>query len=378
MKICEKCGAEFDDDFVFCPTCGGRLAAAVSFEEQELVCPECGTSIPAGFDFCPMCGTNARERLSSAHAAPPVNTPEPVPVPAEPVSPGPAVAYPAGSSPAIPPSAMQTAAPEGSRGSGAKKKPSGRIVAGVAVAIVIIAIAFMQYTSPRDLIINNGDNVEVYVGDEYELPVYAEGLSAEDLSAVEWTTDDYKLLSIENGVLTASYDKNSFNATQSEAEGSGEEACTYTSHIKGHLEKGLRSWDGDARVVVTLKPVEIANGAVIKEPADSKDSYIEITGSDSYSTFFYLKSSTKAANDMSFFVKQGESATIYVPCDTYTFYEAAGTTWYGEDKLFGPTTYYSKDAEPLTFTSDKYWTLKLGVIDGNTTSEDIDSEEFPE
>ena len=61
---------------------------------------------------------------------------------------------------------------------------------------------------------------------------------------------------------------------------------------------------------------------------------------------------------------------------TVTLY--AGKTWYGSNILFGPQTVYAKDDQEYEFDSSSYWTLKLGVQNGNISSDPIDSFEFPE
>ncbi len=251
-------------------------------------------------------------------------------------------------------------------------------ILGVLAACIAGFAIYSNITEPRPITINGANDIEVYVDEEFQIPVSADGLSESELQGIIWTSDDENLVRVENGILKASYDKNSFNATIDDTDGTDEESCTYTSHIYAEMHKGIRNWEGTGRVVVSLKPVEFENGKVLKEPADSKDSHIDITGSDDYSSYFYFKSKTKSANDMSFLIKQGETATIYVPCDKFEVYQAAGKTWYGSNILFGPQTVYAKDDQEYEFDSSSYWTLKLGVQNGNISSDPIDSFEFPE
>ena len=251
-------------------------------------------------------------------------------------------------------------------------------ILGVLAACIAGFAIYSNITEPRPITINGANDIEVYVDEEFQIPVSADGLSESELQGIIWTSDDENLVKVENGILKASYDKNSFNATIDDTDGTDEESCTYTSHIYAEMHKGIRNWEGTGRVVVSLKPVEFENGKVLKEPADSKDSHIDITGADDYSSYFYFKSKTKSANDMSFLIKQGETATIYVPCDKFEVYQAAGKTWYGSNILFGPQTVYAKDDQEYEFDSSSYWTLKLGVQNGNISSDPIDSFEFPE
>ena len=302
-------------------------------------CKKCGASIPDEYVFCPECGALADNEKDQSEQKEVVAKPEP------------------------------------------KKKMAKKtklIIGGIALAVLVIILVLVGIMAPRDIVINSGNNIEAYVGDDIKISVSAEGLTEADCQGIIWTSDDDTLVKVENGVLKASYDKNSFNATIDDVGGDDEKECTYTSHIYGEMKKGLRSWEGDAKVVVSLKPVEFESGKLIKEPADSRNSYIEITASDNYNTYFYLKSTSKPANDMSFLVKKGEKTTVYVPCDTYTFYEANGETWYGSKILFGPQTFYTKDSDELKFTASTYWMLELEAENGNTTSDNINSEDFPE
>lgn len=50
-----------------------------------------------------------------------------------------------------------------------------------------------------------------------------------------------------------------------------------------------------------------------------------------------------------FFVRGGETAEIEVPLGSFRMKYAAGTTWYGEDALFGPNTVYSVADAKLNF-----------------------------
>ena len=49
MKVCPKCGKEFDEDIKFCSDCGTELLAPNS-------CPNCGAEVAKDSKFCPKCG----------------------------------------------------------------------------------------------------------------------------------------------------------------------------------------------------------------------------------------------------------------------------------------------------------------------------------
>lgn len=96
MKKCLKCGIEYQDDDIFCPVCGERLAATnvcqrcgkpVSVEEtycrhcgykieKEIKCEQCGAILDAESKFCRECGAKVenpvmvvKERKAGARTA---------------------------------------------------------------------------------------------------------------------------------------------------------------------------------------------------------------------------------------------------------------------------------------------------------------------
>ena len=62
MKDCTSCGAQIDDDAVFCPECGAKQDASAAEPEQPAAaegtirCPNCDEEIPADSVFCAECG----------------------------------------------------------------------------------------------------------------------------------------------------------------------------------------------------------------------------------------------------------------------------------------------------------------------------------
>lgn len=276
-----------------------------------------------------------------------------------------------------------TVPPEGYEpvGNPPKKKMSKKgklIILGGAVALVVIAIMAFVLLLPRDLYINDGKNIELNVGDSVEVEVTGEGLNASDYQNIVWTSDNDDVVKVDDGKIEAFYDKDSFNLIADDSLEGDNASCSYTANVEARLDKGVKTWEGTARIIVSLEPVEFESGKIIKEPADAKDSYITITPGEDNNVYFYLKSKTKEANDMSFVIKKGEETTVYVPCDTYEFYKARGEIWYGSEALFGPQTVYTKDDGEYEFTSGTYWTLVLESPDGNIEAEDIGYDEFPE
>ena len=153
--------------------------------------------------------------------------------------------------------------------------------------------------------------------------------------------------------------------------------CSCSTYVNATIKKGLKTWEGSLPVNISLKPVKIESGTMIKEPADERTSSLTVTPSSEYNTYIYLESKTKKANDMSFIVKKGEETTVSVPLDKYIMYWANGDTWYGGDYLFGPQTTYQKDPEEWDF-SNYTWSFKLETTDGNLSGETVEEDEFPE
>lgn len=72
MKYCRYCGAELEDDAVFCDKCGKKLTDnsphANNKKEENVVdgkifkCPFCGGNLPSNASACPHCGSEIRGR----------------------------------------------------------------------------------------------------------------------------------------------------------------------------------------------------------------------------------------------------------------------------------------------------------------------------
>ncbi len=79
---------------------------------------------------------------------------------------------------------------------------------------------------------------------------------------------------------------------------------------------------------------------------------------------------------MSFYVRAGDTVTVNVPSKHLYVYFASGTTWYGENDLFGSGTSYQKVDEMKDFTMYT-WEFELHpVAHGNLSLATIDEDEF--
>ena len=81
---------------------------------------------------------------------------------------------------------------------------------------------------------------------------------------------------------------------------------------------------------------------------------------------------------ITFFVRAHSTVTIDMPAGNLELRYAYGTTWYGEQKLFGDNTMYAKDEEYYDF-SNYTWEISLYTSTnyGQTMDvESIDADEF--
>lgn len=76
MKVfCEKCGAQMEEDTLFCPDCGNRIGSGEDGgnnpggEREVVYCPACGEKNEAGAEFCFVCGAPLAEGGMGAKAA---------------------------------------------------------------------------------------------------------------------------------------------------------------------------------------------------------------------------------------------------------------------------------------------------------------------
>jgi hypothetical protein len=112
----------------------------------------------------------------------------------------------------------------------------------------------------------------------------------------------------------------------------------------------------------------------------SSSSAIVIDGTNSsYTSYYKIYSGDNLVSTI--FLNTGGSCTVEVPPGDYTIKEASGTTWFGEEVMFGDEGYY----EILLFDgSNNYFTLEynvkvtitLSVLDGDVGSSPTDRTGF--
>ena len=259
-----------------------------------------------------------------------------------------------------------------------KSKKKIGIICAAAAVVIIAVVSYFGITATRELTLNCDKGTTVAVGDTLKVSAYADGLTSEDYRQIQWTSHNGTFQNNGDGSFTVMYDKNDFSPDDSSYASEDLDENSYEAFIDADLKKGIRTWHGEIRVVVTLEPQEFKSGKIVREPMSSRDSQIVINAMDKLHSYFYLKSETSEENDISFIIKKGESTTVEIPCDTYTIYEADGENWYGDLALFGPSTTYIKWDDKMEFTEDDYWTLSLNVENGNAGVDNVNPEDFPD
>ena len=67
-RICPKCGAELQDDELFCCECGTKYEEPAPPEpETGGFCAKCGTELRPGAAVCPRCGAPRQEAVAYTH-----------------------------------------------------------------------------------------------------------------------------------------------------------------------------------------------------------------------------------------------------------------------------------------------------------------------
>ena len=156
-----------------------------------------------------------------------------------------------------------------------------------------------------------------------------------------------------------------------------EEAPTQTEYSKerAEYEKYKRQFLAGLR-----QEPRPSNGEVLHNLVDGEClAPLEIIAPDSNDYVIKLKKAKYSYIEI--YVRGGEPVTVDVPLGTYNLYYACGSTWYGEDDLFGEDTdYYKMDSTFSFYEDDGYYmgyTLELYLQpNGNLSKERVDPEDF--
>ena len=103
----------------------------------------------------------------------------------------------------------------------------------------------------------------------------------------------------------------------------------------------------------------------IKAPKDSAAYYVQLRDYDT------------DAIAVSGFVRPGTTCTLRLPKGDYYFVMASGSVWYGEEKLFGDDTEFTKTGLFEVLNSNYYHTVTLKVVEnGNMPLYGADEEDL--
>lgn len=150
--------------------------------------------------------------------------------------------------------------------------------------------------------------------------------------------------------------------------------------------------------VFTAEPLSLPyNGQEFLSPGYTRVCPLTITASTDSSYYIYLQyrreptesydsrhvSGYGEGEDLSFFIRAGETVELDVPVGVYRLYYATGDTWYGTEHKFGPRTAYFTSDDLLHFytTYNTIYgnTLELWAqYNGNFETEIITASSFPD
>ncbi len=146
----------------------------------------------------------------------------------------------------------------------------------------------------------------------------------------------------------------------------------------------LGRWDREERETTSAQVLPRPdNGYIFEEPGEEALAPLSIVTQGENDYYIVLDPLHNAVwNKMSFYVRGGQSAKVFVPLGDYEIYYATGSAWYGLDDLFGSDTLYRKCDDTFEFYEDgdsyQGWTLTLyPQPNGNLDTETISANEFP-
>ncbi len=122
---------------------------------------------------------------------------------------------------------------------------------------------------------------------------------------------------------------------------------------------------------------EPRSGTILSGTEDLSASEITVSAPRNHSCVVKLKTKS-GVTKISFYVREGEKATVGVPAEPLYVYFATGGKWYGKTKLFGEYTKYSMDSEICDFSEGPWIYTLYSVNNGNFSETPIDESEFKE
>ncbi len=128
-------------------------------------------------------------------------------------------------------------------------------------------------------------------------------------------------------------------------------------------------------VSLTMPVQEPKSGTILSGNKCTNAAQITVSASYRSSCVVKLKNESDETK-LSFYVQAGDTITVNVPRECLYVYFAEGTTWYGEELLFGSDTYYSKDEDICDFVMYTYTYTLYSVNNGNFEQTPIDADEF--
>ena len=117
------------------------------------------------------------------------------------------------------------------------------------------------------------------------------------------------------------------------------------------------------------------NGAIISGERLTWGCTLTIHSSTQKHCYVKMKDASKT-EVLSFFVRAGHTAEIYVPSGHYYVYFSYGDDWFGPQYVFGPKTSYGMDDELTDYTQYCWEYTLIPSANGNFSETPISADEF--
>ena len=194
--------------------------------------------------------------------------------------------------------------------------------------------SFTVNVTNRTIGFNEPDTIKLYAGDKHDIDIDLETIPKDKDESIEWTVEDEsKILKVKNNKIIA-LKKGSAN-------------------IKAYLDDDGSIYEGSLTVEIDAKPVEFYSGEIVKGYVG--DAPFKVTAPASDDVYIYMKGVGEETDDFAFLVKRGETSQVNAPIGSYMMHVAYGTTWYGQDSLFGETgSYYASIEETKFYIEGNY------------------------